>query len=160
MVKKGRKSNVGKWVSGEGLVRLQGWLRDGLSNKQVAKNIGITEMTFHNWRKANPDFDNIIKKTKEVVDFEVENALLKRALGYEVDEVQIRKRGDLPPEKIVVRKKIPPDVNAQMFWLKNRKPEIWRERKDVSMTADIKAVNPFANLSEEELKKLVAVDDG
>ena len=69
------------WHSKEQLEKLQGWARDGLTDEQIAKNIGIRRPTLYAWKKEHPDIADALKKGKEVVDVEVENALLKKAMG-------------------------------------------------------------------------------
>ena len=76
-----------EWIEPEGLLKIEGWARDGLTDEQIAKNIGISRETIYAWKKQFPNFSDALKKGKEVVDREVENALLKKALGYEYDEV-------------------------------------------------------------------------
>ena len=123
-----------KWLTPEGLTLLEGWARDGLTDEQIAAKIGIHKSTLYDWKDKYSDFSEAIKKGKEVVDTEVENALLKRALGFEyyeeVEELrQNRKTGEF--QMMVVKrskKTVPPDTVAQIFWLKNRKPEAWREK--------------------------------
>ena len=61
----------------EGLLQLEAWARDGLTDKQIAHNIGITEQTLNNWKKSYPSFFESLKRGKDVVDIQVENALLK-----------------------------------------------------------------------------------
>ena len=84
---RGRRGKYEDWLTEDGLLKVQGWARDGLSNEQIAHNIGINKDTLYEWQKRFSDFSDALKKGKEVVDREVENALLKRALGYEYDEV-------------------------------------------------------------------------
>lgn len=84
------------------LILIEGWAREGLSNKQISKNLGINEDTFYEYKKKYPEFTEALKKGKEIVDFEVENALYKSAMSG--------------------------NVTAQIFWLKNRKPSEWREK--------------------------------
>lgn len=117
------------WLTPEGLIKLEGWARDGLTDEQVAKNIGINRDTLYRWKKDYPDISDALKRGKEVVDRQVENALLRRALGYEYDEVTFED-GD---EVKRVRKQVVPDTTAQIFWLKNRKPEDWRDKQDVKI---------------------------
>lgn len=69
------------WLTPEGLIKLEGWARDGLTDEQIARNIGIVESTLYDWKNKFPDISESLKKGKEVVDYEVENALLKKALG-------------------------------------------------------------------------------
>lgn len=115
------------WLTPEGLIKLEGWARDGLTDEQIAKNIGINRDTLYRWKKAYPDFSDALKRGKEVVDRQVENALLKRALGYTYDEVTFE--GGLEVKR--VRKQVVPDTTAQIFWLKNRKPEEWRDKREI-----------------------------
>ena len=115
------------WLTPEGLIKLEGWARDGLTDEQIAKNIGINRDTLYRWKKAYPDFSDALKRGKEVIDRQVENALLKRALGYTYDEVTIK--DDVEVKR--VRKQVAPDTTAQIFWLKNRKPEDWRDKREI-----------------------------
>ena len=75
------------WLTPEGLLLLEGWARDGLTDEQISNNIGISRSTLAEWKKKYEDISDTLKKGKEVVDIQVENALLKRALGYTYDEV-------------------------------------------------------------------------
>lgn len=115
------------WLTPEGLIKLEGWARDGLTDEQIAKNIGINRDTLYRWKKAYPDISDALKKGKEVIDRQVENALLKRALGYTYDEITFE--GDDEVKR--VRKQVVPDTTAQIFWLKNRKPEEWRDKREI-----------------------------
>lgn len=118
------KSKIDEWLTGDKLILLEGWAREGLTDEQIAKNIGIATSTFYNWEKKSIEFLEALKKGKEVVDFEVENALLKRALGYEY--VEETYEYDILTKK--VKKYVAPDTTAQIFWLKNRKPNKWRDK--------------------------------
>ena len=128
------KSKVEKWLTSDGLTLLGGWAREGLTDEQIAHNAGISRSTLNEWKKKYPTISDTLKKEKEIVDYEVENALLKRAMGYKYKE--ITKERVLNPltshyELIVtkeVEKEVAPDVGAAMAWLKNRKPEKWREK--------------------------------
>lgn len=149
----GRKGSYKKWLEADNLILLEGWARDGLTDEQIAYNIGIHVSTLYEWKKKYEEFDEALKRGKEVVDREVENALLKRALGYSYDEItEIREEGVLIQKK-VVKKHIVPDTTAQIFWLKNRRPDIWRDKKDIDMNANIS--NPFDGISTEDIKKLL-----
>lgn len=70
------------WLTPEGLLRLEAWARDGLVDEQIAENIGINPATLYDWKKKYPKISESLKRGKEVIDIQVENALLKRALGY------------------------------------------------------------------------------
>lgn len=81
------KGKYEKWLEPESLILLEGWARDGLTDEQIANNMGIRRETLYDWKKKYPNISNALKKGKEVVNIEVENALLKRALGYEYAEI-------------------------------------------------------------------------
>lgn len=115
------------WLTPEGLIKLEGWARDGLTDDQIAKNIGINRDTLYRWKKAHSDISDALKRGKEVIDRQVENALLKRALGYTYDEVTFEDGVEVKR----VRKQVVPDTTAQIFWLKNRKPEDWRDKREI-----------------------------
>ena len=106
------------------LILIQGMARNGLTQQQIANNLGISIDTLIENKKKYSEFNNALKKGKEVIDFEVENALLKRALGYEYEE-ETYENGILTKK---VKKHVAPDTTAQIFWLKNRKPNNWKDR--------------------------------
>lgn len=141
-----------KWIMPEGLIKIEGWARDGLTNEQIAHNIGVQRETLQVWIRKYPEIDRSLKQGKEVVDRQVENALLKRALGYEYTETMIEQSADGRKIRETV-KEVVPDVTAQIFWLKNRKPAEWRDRKDISVEGEMN--NPFKDLSTDDLKKLI-----
>ena len=143
------KGKYQEWMTPEGLLKIEGWARDGLTDEQIAKNIGITAATLYDWKKKFFEFSEALKKGKEVVDRQVENALLKRALGYQYDE--ITKENGVETKRVT--KEVVPDTTAQIFWLKNRRPDLWRDRKDVAVEGEVN--NPFRGLTTEELKKLI-----
>ena len=141
--KRGRHGKYEDWLTEDGLLKVQGWARDGLSNEQIAHNIGINKDTLYEWQKRFSDFSDALKKGKEVVDREVENALLKRAMGYEYDEVTQEPVTDKDTGVTEMRvtkrvtKQIVPDVTAQIFWLKNRKPQEFRDKHDVDLSGHV-----------------------
>ena len=96
------KGKYQRWLEADGLLLLEGWARDGLTDEQIAYNMGITAKTLYEWKNKYSDISEALKKGKEVVDYEVENALLSKALAG--------------------------DTTAQIFWLKNRRPDKWRDK--------------------------------
>ena len=68
------------------LILIESWARNGLTDEQIAKNLGISKTTFYKYLKDHIELSELLKKSKEVVDIQVENALLKRALGYSFNE--------------------------------------------------------------------------
>lgn len=118
------------WITPEGLLKIEGWARDGLTDEQVANNMGVNKATLYRWKEKYCDICDSLKKGKDVVDRQVENALLRRALGYEYNEVKEKYEYGKITERTVTKKEVVPDVTAQIFWLKNRKPEKWRDKPE------------------------------
>jgi len=90
------------WLTEDGLTLLEGWARDGLTDEQLAGKMSIGIRTLYDWKIRYPQISQALKKGKEIVDFEVENALLKSAIDG--------------------------NTTAQIFWLKNRRPDRWRDK--------------------------------
>lgn len=122
-----------EWTSEDGLLRIQGWARDGLTEAQICHNIGIGRTTLHRWKKACPALQEHLKKGREVVDILVENALLKSALGYTYNETKTEIFPDGTTKVTHAIKEMPPNATAQIFWLKNRKPKEWRDRRETAV---------------------------
>ena len=113
MVAKGKYE---QWLTKESLLLLEGWARDELTDEQIARKAGVKRQTLCQWKKDHPDISDTLKRGKEVVDYQVENALLENA-----------KSGN---------------VTAQIFWLKNRRPDKWRDKRDdTSKATDDKVSN-------------------
>lgn len=129
------------WLTDDGLLRVEGWARDGLIDSQIAHNMGIAYSTFREWCGKFPALSAALKKGKAPVDLEVENALLKRALGYDYEEIttEIYDMPDGTQRKHIkkVTKMVVPDTTAQIYWLNNRRPDRWKNRK----AAESEAVN-------------------
>ena len=115
------------WRTTDGLILLQGWARDGLKDEQIAHNCGITVKTLYDWKNRYSDICDALKKGKEIVDYEVENALLKRA-----------KQGD---------------VTAQIFWLKNRRPEKWRDKVQFTDETSLKKLDSLIEAIDKKAAK-------
>ena len=147
------KGKYQDWLEPEGLLKLEGWARDGLVDEQIAQNIGIVASTLYEWKKQYPEISEALKKGKEVVDRQVENALLKRALGYKYEEIKTEETEE-GKKVTVTTKEVVPDTTAQIFWLKNRKPEQWRDKQQIEHSGEIRN-NPYESLTTEELKKLI-----
>lgn len=129
------------WLTPEGLVLLEGWARDGLTDEQISHNMGINKATLYRWKEKYCDICESLKRGKAVVDRQVENSLLKRALGYEYEEVKEKYEGGVITERVVMKKEVIPDVTAQIFWLKNRKPGDWRDKREPEDTTAIERLD-------------------
>lgn len=131
------KGKYARWLKPESLTLLEGWARDGLTDEQIAQNIGVAVCTLYDWEARFPEISEALKKGKEVVDYEVENALYKRAVGYTYEEETKEmsrdpRTGEITRQTVRVTKKhVPPDVLALIYWLKNRKPKAWRDKRYV-----------------------------
>lgn len=128
------KGKYATWLEPDNLTRLEAWARDGLTLEQIAHNMGVNIATLHRWRQEYCEICDALKRGREVVDIQVENALLRRALGYSYNETTRELELDpLTGEKTlkttkVVTKQVAPDTTAQIFWLKNRRPDKWRDK--------------------------------
>ena len=119
----------------------------GFTDKQLAVFFGVNESTINRWKQKYPEFCKSIKSGKVVADAQVVDSLYNRALGMEVEEVEVRGDGD-DEIKRVIKKYIPPDTTAQIFWLKNRQPELWREKSTVANEVKIET-SPISSIFEQ-----------
>lgn len=153
----GRKGKYADWLTDDGLLRIEGWARSGLTDEQIAKNIGISVSTFYQWQINYPEFSESLKRGKKPVDEEVENMLLKSALGFEYEETitEIIESPDGTQRKQIkkVKKYCPPSNTAQIFWLKNRKPDMWRERQEVNNNVRIEGTSNALAEAFEKMKE-------
>jgi hypothetical protein len=179
------KGKYQEWQTPERLALLEGWARDGLTDEQIAHNIGVRRETLYAWKKAHPNISNALKKGKEIVDQMVAGSLIKRALGmtvtnttykmvplredvlearrtrwqneYQLDHPELTREQlvQASVEHVPTYERIPilvnenelaPDTSAQIFWLKNRKPELFRDQA-------------FKGLNEAQARKAAAEAD-
>ena len=108
------------WLTEDGLTLLEGWARDGLTDEQLAEKMSIGIRTLYDWKIRYPQISQALKKGKEIVDFEVENALLKSAIDG--------------------------NTTAQIFWLKNRRPDKWRDKP-------VEDIGPKDETTEDDLSR-------
>ncbi|MCO7128318.1 helix-turn-helix domain-containing protein [Sporolactobacillus shoreicorticis] len=186
------KGKFERWLTKEGLSLVEGWARDGLTDEQIASNMGISAATLYRWKDKYCEICEALKRGKEVVDREVENALLKRALGYTftekkyepvkmsdeeyyakkmlavnryklehpeatMEDIRVVELGVSRYKSVVMEervKEVAPDTTAQIFWLKNRKPARWRDKKETELSGGLDVNNPYAGLTTEELRKI------
>ena len=133
-------SKVDEWLTPQKLELIKCWARD-FTLGDVAKKMGISHRVLIEWRKKYPQINEAIKEGKEVVDYKVENALLKVALGYTTVETKViigppDKNGNRKERIEKVHKELPPNPTAIMCWLNNRKPENWKRNRDQFRTDD------------------------
>ncbi len=137
-----RKGKYEIWLKEDKLLLLEAWARDGFTDEEIAGKMEIAYSTLREWKKKYHQFEVALKKGKEVADVEIENSLFKRAKGYtveikktfkvkrsEYDKETGKKTADF--EELVEGKDevhVPADTTAIMFWLRNRKPDTWRNK--------------------------------
>jgi len=125
----------------------EGFAREGLNDKEIAAKLGVNVATYYEYQNKYPEFLEALKRGKGPVDTKVENALLKRALGFTYEEDSLEYETPAPteenpnPKPIVVKaKKIHktavPDTRAQEFWLRNRRPKVWRDEQKLTIQND------------------------
>lgn len=118
----------------------EGYAREGFTDEQIAAKLGVSKPTFYEYQKRYPDFFNSIKRGKAPVDTEVENSLLRNALGFEYEETTQEIRIINGKEYKTIRKTkkfVVPSTTAQIFWLKNRKPHRWRDKQEILIGNDV-----------------------
>lgn len=124
---KGQKERKAFWLSESGLTLIAGWRRNGVALHEIAtKNIGVSKTAFWGWYKESEDLRKACSVAKEVADLTVEDALFRRAVGYDYwEETWSLIEGEL---RLVSKYKrhVPPDTKAIMQWLFNRLPARWR----------------------------------
>lgn len=112
------------------LALVEGWKRDGLTDEQISKNLGVSWDTLKKWKKTRTAFSTAIKKGKEVSDYELENALHKRATGYYYKEETVTNKGDV----VEIEKYEHANPTSMIFALKNRLPHKYRDKVEQEVT--------------------------
>lgn len=125
-----------EWLEEDNLMLLECWSRDGYTYQDIANRIGISGSTLTAWRKTYPEIHEALRKGREIIDYKVENALLKSALGYKTKEVKvtttIRFGKVVETIKEVTDKEQAPNVSAIQCWLYNRLPQKWKNMNSKS----------------------------
>lgn len=159
----GRKGLYRDWIQNkEGLAKIVGWIKDGKSYKEITKRIGITETTWYGWLKRYSKFAATVAEARKLANEELERIMDLTATG-KMESVEIRSIID-PISGQTVRiektvKQIPPNATMQIFLATNRMRDKYKHRQDTTLNIkDIEKINPYANLSEEELRKLASKD--
>lgn len=152
------KGKYREWIEPEGLLKIEGWARDGLIDDQIAEKIGVSRSTLSEWKKKYKSLSDALKGGKEVVDRQVENALLKRALGYSYIETTREAVKDPETGEVKMRvtkevtKQVVPDTTAQIFWLKNRKPDDWRDKREITTNDNDQVLEYIKDMKNDKAK--------
>lgn len=137
----GRPPEYPRWLTPKGLGMIVKWGKEGLINEEIAARMGINVGTLYDWKKKFPKIDKALKEGKDRADMEVEQALYKASMGYWVTEektyAKTDETGKVSKYKETTKKWIPANSTSQIFWLKNRKPEDWRDRKETKLEGSL-----------------------
>ena len=121
---------VDTWLEEDNLMLLEAWARDGYTMEDIANRIGIDRSTIYDWQTKYPEIAQALRRGREIVDYMVENALLKSALGYKTKEVKVttvmRYGKVVETTKEVTDKEQAPNVSAIQMWLYNRSKDKWK----------------------------------
>lgn len=143
-------------ISEEGLILVAAWTRDGMTQQMIIKRLGINQQTWYNWRKKSEQIKGdpigkALRRGKEVIDYQVENALLKAALGYRTVTVKtvtgpVDKNGNRETRIERTESETGPNTTACLAWLNNRKPDSWRRNRDNILEYDDKQTGITINI--------------
>ena len=193
------KGKYEKWLEKDNLTRLKAWARDGLTDEQIAQNMGVGVSTLYKWKNKYVEIREALKGSKEIVDAEIEESLIstmkkhtlttitykmvkkdKLVLQGERQEFMNRYKLDHPEaskqdiliataKAVDVYEQIPqiktvtevdPNVSSMIFWLKNRKPDVYRDQTFKKLNeANARKAIAEANISEKQLKALEEADN-
>jgi len=170
--KRGRKNKYDTHVFPR-LEEIGHWCREGLTEEEICKRLGVSVSSFNEYKNKYPELSESLKVNKEIADYRVEDALYMRALGYEYEEETyeefeierpyIKEDGTIVRTELRLTKKLKkkqqPDTTAIIFWLKNRRPEKWRDKQDIEHSGEVTNNIDLSGLSIEELRKLANSDE-
>ena len=132
--------------------------RDGAQDKDIAAYLGFNENYFCTVKEKYPKLNEALKKGRSPLDFNVENSLFRKCIGYKekvqkpikVKEKYYDEQGRICErervEVVEYEETIFPEVTAQIFWLKNRKPKFWN-RQPVEGDEDNPVIKPSKGIA-------------
>lgn len=110
----------------------------GATDQELADFFEVDVRTIYRWKSDSKEFCQAVKAGKSEADDRVERSLFQKAVGYEQEEVKIfMPAGAEGPVYAPYRAKLAPDTTAAIFWLKNRRPEEWREKSATEISGSI-----------------------
>ena len=131
------------------LIEVEAWARDGLTQEQIAHNLGISLSSLKNYAKAHPELMQAMVKGREVADILVENALFKAAIGYQYTEQTATVKGEI----VTLTKQAHPNFQAIRLWLNNRKPDTWRDKREIKHDGQISLADVLARAWDEDFER-------
>ena len=158
-----------EWLTEDGLLRIESWASDGLTNEDIAHNMGIARQTLNNWCKKYPSIMDALKKGREPVVRKLENSLIKKAQGFEYEETTtemwVDDNGEKRQKVSKHKKYSAPDTSAAIFLLKNYKPNKYRNYNDLTKRqieaelrkteAEISKINFDMKADEDQNEKII-----
>lgn len=157
--KKKKKSNRGRksvydWKVKPKLHIISDWMRNGATEEEVYKKLGISHQTFYRYKKQHSELLEALK-TREEADAQVEAALFKRAIGYDyyetISKQRINKDGSVSEEVNKILKHVEPDTTAALAWLNNRRKETWRQKQEQVNTTKATEIDEFIQAVEKSV---------
>ncbi|MCH4482925.1 helix-turn-helix domain-containing protein [Staphylococcus haemolyticus] len=158
-----RVTNYKEWLSDEKLNQIKSWKGEGISHEELANRIGINRTTLYSWIQRCPEIEDAIKQGQQRTVQYIENALMKKINGYTLRDTKryktTDKDGNIVERIEVTEKEVGPDTSAIIYALKVKDPDRWNEKIRMEHSGRVDStVNHYANLSEDELKKLAGYD--
>ncbi|CAM0015873.1 terminase small subunit, partial [Vibrio phage K367 g1] len=116
----------------------------GALDKKMAEFFGVSESTFYLWKNEHPSFSEALSRGKSQADAMVAKSLYHRAIGYSHPETKIATRDGQITDTLDVKKHYAPDTAAASLWLRNRQPDLWRDKKE--MVVEENNLTPWSDL--------------
>ena len=129
------KKDINSWSTDEGLLYIQSWANDGLTDAEICKKMGIAVTTLWRWCNQEEKIRNAIIRGRDTMTMEVENMMYKCAMGFKYTEQQVTKDGDI----VEVERYYEPSQEAQKFILTNRRKDKWKSKQEVALEAQVEA---------------------
>ena len=125
----------------------------GATDKELSEFFSVSEQTLNKWKKDYPEFLESLKKGKNIADANVASRLYNRAIGYNCKATKFAtSNGKITDSKEFIEH-YPPDTTAAIFWLKNRQPDKWRDKKEVD--ANVNLGDELDSLTDEQLQAII-----
>lgn len=172
-VRRGRRDKQAEWHSEEKLLLLTNWARKGLTDEDISKNIGISRSTLSEWKKRYSDISAALNTGAREADAVVENSLFEQTIGKVVTlkrpqklrEKTYDEQGKLVSEServemVDFQEYVPANVTATIFWLKNRLPDLWRDKISADLGGKIEKIEQLSDEDRELLERTVKTLDG
>jgi len=125
--------------------------RAGKTDEDIAGYVGVTARTVMAWRQNKPEFLQAVRESKVSANAMVEKSLFQKAMGYTIKETKVffdAKSGEVVEH--IVDKHIPPDNTAMIWWLKNRAPDLWRDKIEIEANVNVNTITDWLHAPEDD----------